>query len=239
MQDGVWKLAKQKPIAIVLLGILSACVLILPFVLWNTEKAAEFFGAFSAAIVAAISILVAAAYQADLTRKRDDALRQADLISEAKLLFLWLDSCITRLERNVYRLDAFADAVRDGKRPQVEQTFGNFRMHFFPIPSDEAIARLPALAKFPIDLALSVQSAIGTLANEFGPRSREIFRDDLPVGERDFRHWSTSCRRASDLLKVAQSQIANVMQKRYAVGFPMPADILIVAERVSAESEGI
>ena len=71
-----------------------ALAAVIPFLLWGSDKAPEFSGAFMAAIVAAIAVVLGAYYQAELTRRRDDEIARREEIAEATDLFLWLGHTI-------------------------------------------------------------------------------------------------------------------------------------------------
>ena len=60
----------------------------IPLLIWGSDKAPEFYGAFTAAIVAAIAVILGAYYQAELARRRDDAIAKQLQIAEATDLFL-------------------------------------------------------------------------------------------------------------------------------------------------------
>jgi hypothetical protein len=225
-------------LAFALLFGMGFALVFIPFLVTDTEHAAEFFGAFTAAIVAAIAVILGAFYQAHLTRQRDESLRIAELIVEAKELFLWLEQSVVALSRASYRLVAFAEKIGTGTPPQVPLTYANFRVFLSPVSQEEAAARIRALAKFPIDLGLSVSSAIGTLASEHGPHNSKVVRDDMPINEEDFRHWAKLFQDAEAMLKVAQTQIAVVMHERYGAEFPISTDIAEAARRVHSLAVG-
>lgn len=194
----------------------------------------QFIATCSAAFIAAISVFFAAGYQARLTRRRDDEIRKESLISETTELFLWLENCAVRLERAEYRLIEFADRCSQGVTSVVSLNYANFRHYLAPVLPDEAREQFRRLSRFPIQLGISVSYALGLLADEYSPRNANVFRDDLPLGESDFRHWADMCRQARDLIKVAQAQIANTMNKQYGTSFPMPGDLADIARRVRA-----
>lgn len=194
----------------------------------------QFIATFSTAIIAAISVFIAAGYQARLTRRRDEKLRVDTLIAETTELFLWLEDCAIRLERAAYRLDEFAERSDQGVKPQVPPNYANFRHFFSPIPPNEARDQFHRLANFPIPLGISVSYAVGFLADDYNPRNASIFRDDLPISGSDFKHWADNCRQARDLIKVAQAQIANTMNSQHKTSFPLPSDLADVARRVHA-----
>jgi len=192
----------------------------------------QFLAPFLAAIVAAISVLAATSYQARLTRKRDEEIRTDAIVRETSELFLWLENCAVRLERAAYRLDQFADNCNSIVEPGIALNYANFRTLLTPIHASEARGQFHKLAKFPIQLGISVSYAVGILADEYNPRNSDVFRDDLPIGEREFKHWANICRQARDLIKVAQAQIADTMNKCYNTAFPMPSDLVDIEKRI-------
>lgn len=68
-----------------------AVIVALPFLVWGTGKAPEFYGAFTAAIVAAVAVIAGAYYQAKLTRDRDEAIRRREALADAVELCYWLE----------------------------------------------------------------------------------------------------------------------------------------------------
>jgi hypothetical protein len=234
MNQGFWKWAEQSPVIIAPIFAIFLALVFLPFAVAGTDKAAEFYGAFAAAIVAAIAVILGASYQAHLTRRRDDEVRVAELVVAAKEIFLWLDKSIFELERAYGRLDEFAARMKLGASPQFPSTYENFRVFFMPISPEEAEAKMVLLSKFPIDLALSISSAIRLLSSAYGAHNAKVLRDDTPVALPDVEYWARQCRNASAIFKVAQAQIANVMYKRYGAHLPMPGDLEEAAKRLQA-----
>jgi hypothetical protein len=103
---------KSLPLRNLAAGIVWAALgvaVILPFLFWGTEKASEFFGAFTAAIVAAVAVIAGTYYQAELTRRRDNALLERDRIAEATDLFLWLEHAVDEMEFIARLLGRFRD----------------------------------------------------------------------------------------------------------------------------------
>jgi hypothetical protein len=84
----------------------------IPFLVWGSERAPEFFGAFTAAIVAAIAVVLGAYYQAELTRRRDDEIARRKQIAKATDLFLWLGHAI----REMSFIANFLHSVRERQK---------------------------------------------------------------------------------------------------------------------------
>lgn len=126
---------------------------VVPIVIWGNDKTPEFYGALVTAIVAAIAVVIGAQYQADLTRKRDDALRNEERVAEAIDLCLWLehaadelDFVISVLARTIERL------ALDGKS-QVEMPLEQFRQVISPKFVDDLLVRARMATRLPPGLA--------------------------------------------------------------------------------------
>ncbi len=139
-----------------IIGLTAAAVCIaaaIPFALWGTGKAPEFYGAFTAAIVAAIAVVVGAFYQSDLTRRRDDALRRQDQIAEAIDLRLWLEHAADELDFIVSILDRTIRQMTSDDKFQVDMSLDQFREVISPKFSDDLLARARAATRLPPGLA--------------------------------------------------------------------------------------
>jgi hypothetical protein len=100
---------------------------VIPFLLWGTDKAPEFYGAFMAAIVAAIAVVLGAYYQAELTRRRDDALAREERIAEAMDLFLWLEHAIGEMEFIGDVLSGFRAQLGEGSATELNFPLDRYR----------------------------------------------------------------------------------------------------------------
>jgi hypothetical protein len=76
----------------------GTAVIAIPILLWGSERAPEFYGAFTAAIVAAVAVVLGAYYQAFLVRRRDDELRKHEQFAEATDLCYWLDHAAVEMD---------------------------------------------------------------------------------------------------------------------------------------------
>jgi hypothetical protein len=85
----------------------------IPLFVWGSDKAPEFYGAFTAAIVAAIAVVLGAYYQAELTRRRDDEIARQQRIAEGTDLFLWLEHAIGEMSFIARVLEGFRDDLSD------------------------------------------------------------------------------------------------------------------------------
>jgi hypothetical protein len=98
----------------------------IPFLLWGNDKAPEFYGAFMAAIVAAIAVVLGAYYQAELTRRRDDEIAQREEIAAATDLFFWLGHAIREMEFIEDVLRRFHSNLQDNES-KLDLTLDRFR----------------------------------------------------------------------------------------------------------------
>src|ERR1700729_108730 len=87
---------------------------VVPFLLWGNDKAPQFYGAFMAAIVAAIAVVLGAYYQAELTRRRDDEIARRQEIAEATDLYLWLGHAVGEMNFIVQFMQEIHDRLTRG-----------------------------------------------------------------------------------------------------------------------------
>ena len=112
------RIGRNKPLrgfGTALVGAAVGAVILVPFLLWGSGRAPEFFGAFTAAIVAAIAVVLGAYYQADLTRQRDNELRRQAQIAEATDLCFWLEYAANEM-------DFIAEALKATQNSLVKKT---------------------------------------------------------------------------------------------------------------------
>jgi hypothetical protein len=100
---------------------------VVPFLLWGNDKAPEFYGAFMAAIVAAIAVVLGAYYQAELTRRRDDALAREARIAEAMDLFLWIENAIGEMEFIGEMLNRFSKRLKEDSADKLDLSLERYR----------------------------------------------------------------------------------------------------------------
>jgi len=99
----------------------------IPLFLWGSDKAPEFYGAFVAAIVAAIAVILGAYYQAELTRRRDDAIQQREQIAEATDLYYWLEHAAQEMDFIASVLDGMHTHLTATGAPRIEMPIEQFR----------------------------------------------------------------------------------------------------------------
>jgi hypothetical protein len=133
-------------LALATLGLAGA----VPIVFRGVSGAPEFYGAFTAAIVAAIAVVLGAYYQSELTRRRDDALLKQERITEAIDLCYWLNHASSEMEFIALILAQTRTWLTENGKTQVEMPLSQFRevvsSKFFEelLPKAKAAARLPA-----------------------------------------------------------------------------------------------
>lgn len=88
-------------------------ILAIPLLIWGSDKAPEFYGSFTAAIVAAVAVIAGTYYQADLARRREDEIARRDRIAEALDLFVWLEHAVGEMEFIAGLLERFAEDLGD------------------------------------------------------------------------------------------------------------------------------
>ncbi len=170
---------------------------VLPFLFWGTEKASEFFGAFTAAIVAAIAVIAGTYYQAELTRRRDNAILERDRVAEATDLFLWLEHAIDEMEFIASLLGRFRDNMGKSVDEKLDIPLEQYRevvsAHFMREIQDRA----KTAARLSPELGLSVTPILyGTFravdrvyqfrgaSNNFQPTREQVERHLTITGHR-------------------------------------------------------
>ena len=132
-----------------------------PFLLWGNEKAPEFYGAFMAAIVAAIAVVLGAHYQAELTRRRDDEIAREERIAEAMDLYLWLEHAIGELEFIGKILNEFhSRLVEHGANNHLDLSLERYREVVSSKFMDELRDRAKAAAKLSPIIGILVAPAL-------------------------------------------------------------------------------
>ena len=99
----------------------------IPLLIWGSDKAPEFYGAFTAAIVAAIAVILGAYYQAELTRRRDDTIARQAQIAEATDLFLWLEHAIGEMNFIARVLEGFGDSLNGDDANKLNMPLEQYR----------------------------------------------------------------------------------------------------------------
>ncbi|HEY0300687.1 MAG TPA: hypothetical protein VGC36_05115 [Rhizomicrobium sp.] len=124
-----------------------------PIVIWGNAKTPEFYSTLVAAIVAAIAVVIGAQYQADLTRKRDDALRNEERVAEAIDLCLWLEHAADELDFVISVLARAIDKLASDGKSQVEMPLDQFRQVISPKFVDDLLVRARMATRLPPGLA--------------------------------------------------------------------------------------
>ncbi len=75
------KTVVEKPIVVLPLAAVALGVTLVPFAVWNTDHAAQFYGSFVAALVAAGAVVGGAQVQAAMTRRRDERLERREHVT--------------------------------------------------------------------------------------------------------------------------------------------------------------
>jgi hypothetical protein len=161
----------------------------LPFVFASTEKAAEFWGSFFAAITGAGALLAGAWYQDKLSRRQKRAEEIQEILTDALALFLWLGSCLRRSDRVAYRFEKFAALSASGHQPKRPMNYGTMRAHLQPVSQREVDTHLPVVAKLPVDVASEVFGLLDMFADDIGVRNPDIIPDDEPITEDAMRFY--------------------------------------------------
>jgi hypothetical protein len=80
----------NSPIVVLTLAAAVLGIIFIPFAIWDTDHAAQFFGSFSAAIVAAIAVIGTTTLQAHFARQQRKEVRREDMLAEALELYAWM-----------------------------------------------------------------------------------------------------------------------------------------------------
>lgn len=100
---------------------------VIPFLLWGSDKAPEFYGSFVAAIVAAVAVVLGAYYQAELSRRRDDEILKQTQIAQATDLFLWLEHAIGEMEFIARVLSGIRDSLANKGETSLDMPIEQYR----------------------------------------------------------------------------------------------------------------
>ena len=148
--------------SVVIGAVISALALaaIFPIFVWGSDKAPEFYGAFMAAIVAAVAVILGAYYQAELTHRRDITLRRQERNAEAIDLCFWLEHSSQELEFIEEVLQKTRDKLVAGSKTHMEMPLDQFReiisAQFFEelLPRAKIASQLPRAFAGPITRAI-------------------------------------------------------------------------------------
>jgi hypothetical protein len=112
------------------IGAVAAAIVVaalIPFIIWGTEKAPEFYDAFTAAIVAAIAVVLGTLYQSELTRKRDETMRLQALKADFLDLYFWLRHAGSELNLMADALKLMREKSSAGEFRPEEMSLEQFR----------------------------------------------------------------------------------------------------------------
>jgi len=138
-------------------------VVVIPFLFWGSSHAPEFFGAFTAAIVAAVAVVLGAHYQASLTRQRDDEIRKRDQTGEILELYFWLGHASQEMEFIADILDRMKARMAVSAQTKLPLPLQQFREITSSAFMDELLERAKAASKLPVDVSsVAVHVLYGT-----------------------------------------------------------------------------
>ncbi|MEI9991866.1 MAG: hypothetical protein WDM86_17745 [Rhizomicrobium sp.] len=132
----------------------------IPIALWGSDKAPEFYGAFTAAIVAAVAVVLGAYYQDELTRRRDDILRKQDATAEAIDLCFWLEHAANEVEFIANLLAKTREHLVADDASRLEMPIEQFREVMSAKFFAELLPRAKMAAHLPAEIAGTVVQAI-------------------------------------------------------------------------------
>lgn len=100
----------NNPLIVVTVAIAVLGLMFVPFRVWNTDHAAQFYGSFIAAFVAAGAVIGTTALSARLARQQRKEERREEMLSEATELRAWMDALAWRFEYVANVLTAWYEA---------------------------------------------------------------------------------------------------------------------------------
>jgi hypothetical protein len=141
-------------------------VVAIPFLVWGSEHSPEFFGAFAAAIVAAIAVVLGAYCQHDLMRKRDAERRDIELIGETIELMFWLDYAAKEMDFIAVALREIHTRMIECELSEIEMPVVEFRRVVSARFMDELLARAKEASKLPEKVAAPVVQTLYDTASQ-------------------------------------------------------------------------
>ncbi|HEY4943079.1 MAG TPA: hypothetical protein VII56_16740 [Rhizomicrobium sp.] len=152
------KLLRSAIIGITIALVLSTIAL--PLAVWGTKDAPAFYGAFAAAIVAAIAVIMGSYYQNALSTQREQRLQKRVQISEAVDLSFWLRHAAEEMKFISLVLKGVQDRDSSSQTSAPEVSLTQFReivsANFF----GELQKRASDAAKLPPEIAKQVSRVI-------------------------------------------------------------------------------
>lgn len=198
-----------------------AVVVALPFLTWGTDKAPQFYGAFTAAIVAAVAVIAGAYYQAKLTRDRDEAIRQQELLADAVELCYWLEHAADEMRFIADFLKKWVGQKRGGDdsfQPSLEQLREVVTAPFMA----ELSARAKAATRLPAEVSDFVSA---TLYKTFATTDRIYFfrgiDKDFPLTADYLEKYLDVTRRCEEKLRAAHTLLLNHLAEEGAINRDM------------------
>jgi hypothetical protein len=126
----------------------------LPLYIWGSDKAPEFYGAFTAAIVAAIAVILGSYYQAELARKRDAALYEQERTASALDLLFWIENAADEMNFIAEILTGMRDRIAQAPNdPELDMPLERFRESVSAKFMNELPARAHEASQLPAGLA--------------------------------------------------------------------------------------
>jgi hypothetical protein len=139
---------------------IGIALVLIPVLVWGRERAPEFFGAFVAAIVAAIAVVLGAFYQASLTRQRDDEIRKQEQHANAVDLVCWLDHAVSEMEFIADLLAKMSEHLEREGKTNLDWTANRYRAVVTAEFMNEIYARAKSAARLPSPVAEAVSRSL-------------------------------------------------------------------------------
>jgi hypothetical protein len=152
--------AASKYLIVGLVVVASLFAVTMPVLVWGSDKAPEFFGAFTAAIVAAVAVIIATYYQADLTRRRDALLKKEEEISDAVDLCFWLEHAANEMDFIARTLGGIRGNLIASGKTHIEMPTGQLREITSAKFFDELLSRAQAAARLPKEISRQIVRTI-------------------------------------------------------------------------------
>jgi hypothetical protein len=156
----MWQSPIVRSVAPSLIWVAVGIAVALPLYIWGSDKAPEFYGAFVAAIVAAVAVILGSYYQAELTRRRDDVLREQDKIACAVDLYFWMENAADEMDFIASMLDRMQDRLVSSGEEQLSMPLGQFREIVTARFMDELLARARIASRMPPSIAAPITKTL-------------------------------------------------------------------------------
>ena len=185
-----------------------------PLVVWQSDKAPEFYGAFYAAIIAAAALLFGTYFQDNLAKRRDEDQRTKDRIANALGLRFWLSHSVHELEFIAGVLERMKSRMTSQGTSNISMPLDQFREGVTSQFFDELLPRAKQAALLPPNIAGQITRDI----YETFTATDRIFR--LRGASSDFRPSADDIEQYLFLLNVrtAKFRRAADLVEEYLVG---------------------